>query len=48
VVKADRLREYVRITEEKIRRKLRVMVVGVEEFENSKRTFLQRPNWKVV
>jgi hypothetical protein len=25
-----------------------VMVVGVEEFENSKRTFLQRPNWKVV
>jgi len=47
-VKADRLREYVRITEEKIKRKLRVMVVGVEEFEGSKQTFLQRPHWKVV
>lgn len=47
-VKADRLREYVRLTEGKIRRKLRVMVVGVEEFAGSKRTFLQRPHWKVV
>lgn len=47
-VKSDRLREYVRLTEEKIRRKLRVMVIGVEEFENSKQTFLQRPHWKVV
>lgn len=47
-VKADRLREYVRITEEKIRRKLRVMVVEVEEFADSKQTFLQRPHWKVV
>ncbi len=47
-VKSDRLREYVRLTEEKIRRKLRVMVIGVEEFEASKQTFLQRPHWKVV
>ncbi|MDP3428792.1 MAG: ArsR family transcriptional regulator, partial [Desulfomicrobium sp.] len=47
-VKTDRLREYVRLTEEKIRRKLRVMVIGVDEFETSKQTFLQRPNWKVV
>ncbi len=47
-VRADRLQEYVRITEEKIKRKLRVMVLGVEEFEGSKGTFLQRPHWKVV
>jgi hypothetical protein len=47
-VKADRLGEYVRLTEEKIRRKLRVMVIGVGEFEDSKKTFLGRPHWKVV
>jgi hypothetical protein len=47
-VRADRLQEYVRLTEEKIRRKLRVMVVGMEEFADSKQTFLQRPHWKVV
>ena len=48
LVKPERLQEYVRITEEKIKRKLRVMVLGVEEFEGSKGTFLQRPHWKVV
>jgi DNA-binding transcriptional ArsR family regulator len=47
-VKAERLQDYVRITEEKVRRKLRVLVLGMEEFEGSKQTFLQRPNWKVV
>ena len=47
-VKTDRLQEYVRLTEGKIRRKLRVMVVSVSEFESSKQTFLQRPHWKVV
>ena len=46
-VKAERLREYIRITEEKIRRKLRVLVLGGEEFENSKQMYLQRPSWKV-
>ena len=47
-VKEDRLRDYIRITESKIRRKLRVLVVGVEEFGTSAQTFLQRPHWKVV
>lgn len=47
-VKADRLQEYIRITEGKIRRKLRVMVVSGPEFQVSKQTFLQRPHWKVV
>ena len=47
-VKADRLREYVRITEGKIKRKLRVLVLGADDFEESKQTFFQRPHWKVV
>lgn len=47
-VKTDRLQDYVRITEGKIRRKLRVMVVGADEFEGSRQTYLQRPHWKVV
>lgn len=47
-VKADRLQDYVRITEGKIRRKLRILVLDVQEFEDCKQTFLQRPHWKVV
>jgi DNA-binding transcriptional ArsR family regulator len=47
-IKADRLQDYVRITEKKIRRKLRVLVLGSDEFEESKQTFFQRPHWKVV
>ncbi len=47
-VKADRLHEYIRLTEAKIKRKLRVLVVGVDEFADSGQTFLRRPHWKVV
>lgn len=47
-VRADRLREYVRITEGKIHRKLRVLVISPTEFDFSKQTYLQRPHWKVV
>lgn len=47
-VRDERLRDYVRITEAKIKRKLRVLVLGVDEFEQSQETFLQRPHWKVV
>lgn len=47
-VDATRLDNYVRLTEEKIRRKLRVLVVSEEEFEQSSEVFLHRPHWKVV
>lgn len=47
-VRADRLREYVHITEGKIHRKLRVLVISPTEFDFSKQTYLQRPHWKVV
>lgn len=47
-VRDERLRDYIRITEAKIKRKLRVLVVGVEEYGRSKQTFLQRPHWKVL
>lgn len=35
-------------TELKLKRKLRVIVLGGEEFERAKGTFLQRTHWKVV
>lgn len=47
-IQSEKLHTYVRITEEKIRRKLRVMVLSPEEFAASRQTFLQRPHWKVV
>ncbi len=47
-VKAERLQEYVRITEAKIRRKLRVMVLEPDEFEASRHVYLQRPHWQVL
>lgn len=47
-VKLDKLQAYIRITEEKIQRKLRVMVISSEEFAQSRQTFLKRAHWKVV
>lgn len=47
-VRADRLREYVRITEGKIHRKLRVLVLKVDEFAASTQIYLKRPHWQVV
>ena len=47
-VKAERLQEYVRIMEGKIQRKLRIMVLSQEEFEVSRRVYLQRPHWQVL
>ncbi len=47
-VKAERLQEYVRITEGKIQRKLRIMMLSQEEFEVSRRVYLQRPHWQVL
>lgn len=47
-VKTDRLQDYIRITEGKVHRKLRVLVVSEEEFAVSHHTFLQRPHWKVI
>lgn len=43
-----RLSELVAITERKINRKVRVMDVTPEGFEQNREIFLKRPNWKVV
>lgn len=34
--------------ESKIERKLRVLVLGAEEFENSREVYISRPHWKIV
>lgn len=47
-IDSARLDDYVRITEEKTRRKLRVLVVTGGEFEQSRDVFLQRPHWKIM
>lgn len=44
-VKLDKL---CRVVEAKIKRKIRMLVIGSEEFEASKDIFMQRPHWKVV
>lgn len=44
----QRLDELRRIAEGKVGRKVRVMDVTKEEFDNSRETFLGRPNWKVL
>lgn len=43
-----RLDELAHITESKIKRKVRVMVVGSAEFMNSKDVFMRRPHWKAL
>ena len=47
-VDKGRLDELRRIGENKVDRKVRVMDVTREEFEKSKRIFMNRPNWKVL
>lgn len=47
-VHADPLAEYVRITEKKIKRKLRILVLSEDEFARTKDTYLQRPHWQVL
>lgn len=42
------LEGYIRITEEKTRRKLRVLVVTGGEFDGLKKTLLQRPYWQIM
>lgn len=36
------------VTEDKINRKLRIMTMAHDEFEESRDVFLKRPHWKVV
>jgi DNA-binding transcriptional ArsR family regulator len=43
-----RLDELAYITESKIKRKVRVMVVSASDFEINRVMFMQRPNWKVL
>jgi len=47
-VNRPRLDELARITEVKIKRKVRVMSVSADDFEINRAMFMQRPNWKVV
>lgn len=42
------LEGYIRITEEKTRRKLRVLVMTEAEFLELKEMVLQRPHWRVI
>lgn len=43
-----RLDELVRITEGKIRRKVRTLCVDPAEFEQNRELYRARPNWKIV
>lgn len=47
-VDRDKLEGLRQITEVKIKRKIRTMIVLPDEFEQSKSMFLGRPHWKVV
>ena len=47
-VDRSRLEELRRIVEGKISRKVRIMDVTLDEFEDSRSVFLGRPNWKVL
>lgn len=47
-VDAARLDGLCRVVEGKIRRKIRMMVVGSGEFRTDKDIYMRRPHWKVV
>jgi len=47
-VNRTRLDELARITEVKIKRKVRVMDVTTKDFTHNRDIFLKRPNWKVL
>lgn len=47
-VDRGKLEDLCRITEKKISRKIRTIVLDPDEFEKSKSIFLKRPHWKIV
>ena len=47
-VDSARLDKLCRVVEEKIKRKIRMLVMGSEEFEARRDIFMKRPHWKVV
>jgi DNA-binding transcriptional ArsR family regulator len=47
-VDRGRIEKLVGPVEQKIQRKLRVMVLASPEFEASREVFMSRPNWKIV
>lgn len=47
-VNKKRIEGLIGPVENKIERKLRVLVLGTEEFENSREVFISRPHWKIV
>ena len=46
-VDAARLDKLCRVVEEKIKRKIRMLVIGSKEFEARRDIFMNRPHWKV-
>ena len=47
-VDSAKLDDLCRVVEGKIKRKIRMMVIGSEEFIERKNIFMNRPHWKVV
>ncbi|WP_319763637.1 winged helix-turn-helix domain-containing protein [Maridesulfovibrio sp.] len=44
----DRIGDLCSKAEQAIKRKIRLMVLNTEEFDNTSEIYLRRPNWKVV
>lgn len=47
-VDTAKLDNLCRVVEQKINRKIRMLVIDLEEFETSRDIFMKRPHWKVV
>lgn len=47
-IDANKLESLKKISESKINRKIRAIILSAQEFGESREVFLNRPNWKVV